>query len=79
MVVLVVAGAMSLRAVAAITLVVLAEKLLPRGNRAPLIVALGLILLGVMAAARPELAAVLSGHQPPPARQPPMQMEMRGQ
>jgi predicted metal-binding membrane protein len=79
MIVLVVAGAMSLRAVAAITLVVLAEKLLPRGNRAPRIVALGLILLGVMVAARPDLAAVMSGHPPPPAGQPPVQMEMQGQ
>lgn len=59
MVILVVAGAMSLPWVLAIALVVFAEKLLPAGGRTARVVGVLLILVGVAVATRPELAAVL--------------------
>ncbi len=60
MVVLVVAGAMSLVWVAAIAVAVFAEKLLPGGDRIALAFGLALVALGIVVAVRPELAMRLA-------------------
>ena len=62
MVVLVAAGAMSLKWVLAISLAVFAEKVLPRGERTARVIGVSLIAAGVAVAARPELAAMLKPH-----------------
>ncbi|MEO6331497.1 MAG: DUF2182 domain-containing protein [Gemmatimonadaceae bacterium] len=62
MLVLVVAGAMSLPWVLAIALVVFAEKVLPGGERTARIVGATLIAAGLAVALRPELAGVLRAH-----------------
>lgn len=59
MVILVVAGAMSLPWVLAIALVVLAEKVLPGGERTARVIGVALIIAGIVVALRPELAAAL--------------------
>lgn len=59
MVVLVVAGAMSLPWVLAIALVTFAEKVLPAGGRTARIVGIGLIAAAIVIAARPDLANVI--------------------
>lgn len=59
MLILVVAGAMSLPWVLAIALVVFAEKVLPAGGRTARLVGVLLIVGGVAVALKPELAAVL--------------------
>jgi len=60
MVVLVVAGAMSLVWVAAIALAVLVEKLLPRGERVAALFGIALVALGVAVATNPDLAMTLT-------------------
>jgi predicted metal-binding membrane protein len=70
MVILVVAGAMSLPWVLGIAAVVFAEKMLPRGWKVSRFVGIALILLGIAVALRPELAHTLRGARAP------MQMEM---
>lgn len=62
MVLLVVAGAMSLPWVLAIALVVFAEKVLPGGDRTARITGIVLILAAIAVAIRPELAGVLRPH-----------------
>jgi predicted metal-binding membrane protein len=62
MVVLVAAGAMSLKWVLAISLVVFAEKVMPGGWRTARFAGWALIAAGVAVAARPELAAMLKPH-----------------
>lgn len=59
MVILVVAGAMSLPWVLAIALIVFAEKVLPAGGRTARFVGFLLILIGIAVAIRPELAGAL--------------------
>lgn len=59
MLILVVAGAMSLPWVLAIALVVFAEKVLPAGGRTARLVGVMLILGGIAVAMRPELAVAL--------------------
>jgi predicted metal-binding membrane protein len=59
MVVLVAAGAMALNWVLLIAVVVLIEKVLPRGERAAWVAGGGLVLLGVAVALHPELAMLL--------------------
>ena len=59
MVILVVAGAMSLPWVLAIAVVVFAEKVLPGGERTARITGILLIVAGLMMAVRPDLAAAL--------------------
>jgi predicted metal-binding membrane protein len=59
MLILIVAGAMSLPWVLAIALVVFAEKVLPGGGRTARITGVALIAAALMVAVRPELAAVL--------------------
>lgn len=59
MVVLVVAGAMSLPWVLAIAMLVFAEKVLPGGGRTARIIGITLIAAGLAVAMRPELAAAL--------------------
>jgi predicted metal-binding membrane protein len=61
MAVLVAAGAMSLVWVLLIALVVFAEKILPGGERTLWLSGVALILLGLLVAARPELAGLLRG------------------
>jgi predicted metal-binding membrane protein len=61
MAILVAAGAMSLPWVLAITLVVFIEKLLPHGGRTSRVVGVGLVVLALAVAARPELAGTLRG------------------
>lgn len=65
MVVLVVAGAMSLAWVLAIALVVFAEKVLRLGGRTARLSGIALIVAGLVLAARPELAAALRPHGMP--------------
>ena len=60
MVILVAAGAMSLPWVLAITVIVFAEKVLPRGGRTARLVGVALIVLGLAVALRPELASRLT-------------------
>lgn len=62
MVLLVVAGAMSLPWVLAIGLVVFAEKVLPRGERTARITGTALIIAGVAIAIWPDLAGALRPH-----------------
>lgn len=64
MLVLVAAGAMSLPWVLAIALVVLAEKLLPGGERTARIAGAALIALGVAVAVMPDLAGALRPASP---------------
>jgi predicted metal-binding membrane protein len=61
MLVLVVAGAMGLPWVLLIAAVVTGEKLLPFGERLAWVAGVGLVLLGVVVAVRPELAVMLRG------------------
>jgi predicted metal-binding membrane protein len=61
MVVLVVAGAMGLPWVLLIACAVAAEKLLPRGESIARLTGVALVLLGVVVAVRPMLAAALRG------------------
>jgi predicted metal-binding membrane protein len=63
MAILVAAGAMSLPWVTAITLVVLAEKVLPHAGWTARAVGAALLLLALAVALRPELAGTLRGHQ----------------
>jgi predicted metal-binding membrane protein len=62
MLVLIVAGAMSLPWVLAIALVVFAERVLPAGERIARIIGLALIAAGLAVAVRPELAGALRPH-----------------
>lgn len=59
MVVLVVAGAMSLPWVLAIALVTFAEKVLPAGGRTARVVGIGMIVAAIAVAARPELTTAI--------------------
>lgn len=61
MAILVAAGAMSITWVVAISVVVFAEKVLPRGWRTARVVGVALIALGLAVALRPELAGVMRG------------------
>jgi predicted metal-binding membrane protein len=61
MAILVAAGAMSMPWVLAITLIVFTEKLLPQGQRTARLVGVGLILLGLGVALRPDLARTMRG------------------
>lgn len=61
MVILVTAGAMSLPWVLGISMVVFAEKLLPRGWWVAQVVGLGLIVLAIAVVLHPELAGALRG------------------
>lgn len=72
MAILVVAGAMSLPWVLAISVVVLAEKTVPNGRRTAYTVGAALLVLAVAVAAKPELARRLSGM----SRTPMMHMDM---
>jgi predicted metal-binding membrane protein len=65
MLLLVVAGAMSLPWVLAIALLVFAEKVLPGGERTARITGVILIVAGLVVVLRPELAAVLRPHAMP--------------
>lgn len=65
MLILVVAGAMSLPWVLAIGLAVFAEKILPRRWRTAQVIGMVLIVLGGMIAMRPELARTLRGTHAP--------------
>ena len=60
MAILVVAGAMSTPWVLVITLVVFAEKVMPQGQRTARVIGVGLILLAIVIAAYPPLAAAPS-------------------
>jgi predicted metal-binding membrane protein len=62
MVILVAAGAMSLPWVLGISIVVFAEKLLPRGGQIARVVGVGLIALAIAVALHPELAGAMRGH-----------------
>ena len=62
MVILVAAGAMSLPWVLGISLVVLAEKLLPRGWQIARVVGFGLMVLAIAVVLHPELAGAMRGH-----------------
>jgi len=64
MVILVAAGAMSMPWVLAITLAVLAEKVLPGGSRTARVIGAALILLVIAVAARPSLAGTIRGVAP---------------
>jgi predicted metal-binding membrane protein len=70
MAILAAAGAMSMGWVAAITLAVFAEKVLPRGWRTARAIGAGLIVLGMAVAVRPELAQTLRGRDAPAASHP---------
>jgi predicted metal-binding membrane protein len=61
MIVLVAAGAMALHWVLLIAVVVFAEKILPRGEWIARITGVALVLLGVLIAIQPQLAAILQG------------------
>ena len=61
MAILVAVGAMSLPWVLAVTVAVLAEKLLPNGQRTARAIGVVLILLAISIALRPELASALHG------------------
>lgn len=61
MVILVAVGAMSIQWVVAITMIVFAEKVLPRGWRTARLVGVGLIVLGLAVALQPELAGRMRG------------------
>jgi len=61
MVILVAAGAMSLPWVLLIAVVVFVEKLLPRGDLVARIVGVGFVVLGLVVAIDPDLAALLRG------------------
>jgi predicted metal-binding membrane protein len=61
MVVLVAAGAMSLPWVLLIASIVFVEKLLPRGELFGRVVGVGFVILGLVIAVEPELAAMLRG------------------
>ena len=64
MLVLVAAGAMSLRWVLLVTAVVAAEKLLPGGEWTARVIGVALVLLGAAVMVRPELAMALRGAHP---------------
>lgn len=68
MVILVVAGAMSMPWVLAIASAVFVEKVLPGGWHTARIIGIGLVLLGITVALRPELAHTLSMPTPMPMR-----------
>lgn len=76
MAILVVAGAMSLPWVLAISVVVLAEKLLPNGQRTSRVVGALLVVLAVAVAVKPELAGQLSGMSHAPMEGMPAGMPM---
>lgn len=75
MAILVAAGAMSLPWVLLISVVVFAEKLLPRGEWVARVAGGALIVLGLMVAVRPDLAPALRG-QPAPSTTPMHSMGM---
>lgn len=70
MAILIVAGTMSLPWVLTITVVVFAEKVLPRGWRTARFTGAALLLLALAVALRPELALTLRSHVAPPGAQP---------
>lgn len=76
MAILVVAGAMSLPWVLGIALVVLAEKLLPNGQRTSRVIGAALFVLAAAVAARPDIAGRLSGMPSSPAGMEDMHMDM---
>lgn len=63
MLILVVAGAMSLPWVLTIAVLVFAEKILPHGARTAQVIGAALIVLGIAVALRPELAATFTGER----------------
>lgn len=65
MVILVVAGAMSIAWVLAIAIVVFAEKVLPRGWRTARLVGVALIVLGLAVVLHPELAGTMRAEAAP--------------
>jgi predicted metal-binding membrane protein len=68
MVILVAAGAMSTSWVLAITIVVFAEKVLPRGWRTARLVGVGLVMLGLAVALHPQLAGTMRAKGAPHLR-----------
>lgn len=78
MAILVVAGAMSLPWVLAITLIVFTEKLLPQGWRTARVIGAGLIVLALAVALRPELAGTIRGRMAPMRDEPMSSAGMRG-